>query len=82
MTGRIDVHHYFAQFRDAREADREAVITEAARPARSTTSSACHRRPRLAPVSLRVAISDAFAGWDTDLQDGDAVAFMTPTAGG
>jgi sulfur-carrier protein len=32
--------------------------------------------------SLRVAVNDAFAEWDTPLSDGDRVVYIAPVGGG
>lgn len=36
----------------------------------------------LADESIRVAINQEFCGWDTEIKDGDEVAFMPPVTGG
>jgi molybdopterin synthase sulfur carrier subunit len=39
-------------------------------------------RLTLGIASLRVAVNDAFAGWDTALSPGDHVVFIAPVGGG
>ena len=36
----------------------------------------------LADESIRVAINQNFCAWDTEIKDGDEVAFMPPVTGG
>lgn len=36
----------------------------------------------LADESIRVAINQEFCSWDTEIKDGDEVAFMPPVTGG
>ena len=81
MTKRIEIHH-FAQFRDARGTDRETVTTEAPSPRALYDELGLGAVVPLSPAYLCVAVNDAFAGWDHALEDGDAVVFMTPMAGG
>jgi len=36
----------------------------------------------LADDSIKVAINQSFCDWDTEIKDGDEVAFMPPVTGG
>jgi len=36
----------------------------------------------LADESIRVAINQNFCDWDTEIKDGDEIAFMPPVTGG
>ncbi len=77
MKKRIEVL-YFAALRERRGASREQVET-AARDAAGLYEELQLGLPR---QSLRVAINDQFAAWETALKSGDSVMFIPPTAGG
>lgn len=52
--------------------------------ARDAWEAAVDEVPRLAGAdsSLRVAVNEGYATWDSALRDGDVVAFLPPVAGG
>lgn len=69
---------YFAMLREARGMSGESLTTTAATPAELYDQLAL-------PVprkSLKVAINDEFARWDSALKAEDLVTFIPPTAGG
>ena len=78
---------HFSVFRDARGCDAERVETEARTPlalcaelfAPGAPGAAVPARPE---AWARVAVNDAFAGWDAPLAEGDTVVFLAPSAGG
>jgi molybdopterin converting factor subunit 1 len=73
---------YFAVLREQRGLGEERVATEA------VTAGDLYRELRarhpfsLPPERLRVAVNDAFEPWSIPIQDGDAVVFIPPVAGG
>jgi len=73
---------YFAAFREARGLHEETLATEA-----STVGELYdHLREKyhfvLSREDLRVAVNDAFAGWDDLLNSGDELVFIPPVTGG
>ena len=52
--------------------------------ARDVWDALCAEHPRLqgADAGLRVAVNQAYAGWDAAVGEGDTVAFIPPVAGG
>ncbi len=78
---------HFSVFRDARGCDAERVETAAPTPLAlcaelfgpGAPGPAVPARPE---AWARVAVNDAFAGWDARLADGDTVVFLAPSAGG
>lgn len=74
--------HYFAILRDQRGTDHEILETNAATPKELYEEIANLHGLGLTPKSLKVAINDDFAAWDTALNDGDSVAIIPPVAGG
>ena len=79
MPKRIAIHH-FGPLRDARGCSDEAVSTEAATPREFYAELGMDASFPL--TGLRVAVNDAFVGWDTPLADGDRVVFLAPSSGG
>lgn len=74
----------FARLRElARERSLQVEVPPGA-TARDAWSAAVDRAPALAGAegSVRVAVNEGYAAWDTTLHDGDAVAFLPPVAGG
>jgi molybdopterin synthase catalytic subunit len=57
---------------------------EGAVTARDVWRALCSTHPRLdgADAGLRVAVNQAYSGWDTAVAAGDTVAFIPPVAGG
>lgn len=73
---------YFALLREQRGRDAETVELDAATPAALYQALAQKHGFTLEPASLKVAVNDDFAAWETPLQDGDRVVFIPPVAGG
>jgi molybdopterin-guanine dinucleotide biosynthesis protein A len=73
---------YYALLRE--QAGRRAeTLTSSAQTARELYAElAARHRFTLAPEMLRVAVNAEFADWSTPLQEGDAVVFIPPVAGG
>ena len=74
--------HYFARLREEAGCTEESVQTQAA------TARALYEEVRsrhgfgLSMETLKVAVNDRMSDWDAPLQDGDAVLFIPPVAGG
>lgn len=73
---------YFAALREERGLSEESVLTRVATAAELFEELAARHPFSLPRERLRVAINDAFAGWDAPLSDGDRVALIPPVAGG
>ncbi len=73
---------YYAVFREMRGLQEETLETEA------STAGELYDRLReehhftLPRKAVRVAINDAFVGWDDPLHAGDELVFIPPVAGG
>ncbi len=73
---------YFAALREAAGVAAETVETGAPTlRALYDEARARHRLP-FAARQLRVAVDDAFAGWDDAPREGSEVAFIPPVSGG
>jgi molybdenum cofactor guanylyltransferase len=73
---------YYALLRE-QAGQRAETLTSSARTARELYAElAARHRFTLAPEMLRVAVNAEFADWSTPLQEGDAVVFIPPVAGG
>jgi molybdenum cofactor guanylyltransferase len=73
---------YYALLRE-QAGRREEALTSAARTPGELYEELGRRYPfTLAPEVLRVAINNEFRDWSTPLEDGDAVVFIPPVAGG
>jgi molybdopterin-guanine dinucleotide biosynthesis protein A len=73
---------YFAQLREQRGLTEETIRTDAV-DANGLFLELTHRHEFTLPrESLKVAINDAFASWDSKLANGDTVVFLPPVAGG
>lgn len=78
---------HFSVFRDARGCDAERVETDAQTPLAlwaelfgpGAPGASVPDRPE---AWARVAVNDAFAGWNARLAEGDTVVFLAPSAGG
>lgn len=80
-TRRLTVQ-YFALLREQAGRGTEALVT-AARTPRELYAELAHRYPfTLDPSVLRVAINSEFGDWSAPLEEGDAVVFIPPVAGG
>lgn len=73
---------YYALLREQRGLDQESLETVADTPSALYQSLAEQHGFTLKPNSLKVAVNDDFATWDTTLRDGDSVVFIPPVAGG
>jgi sulfur-carrier protein len=73
---------YFAILREQAGTDEETRETAAETPADLFAEIADAHRLHVPRKSLRVAINESFADWDSPLADGDTVAFLPPVAGG
>jgi molybdopterin converting factor subunit 1 len=73
---------YFAILREQAGIREETRDTQAATPADLFAEIATAHPIHAPKDSLRVAINESFASWDSPLQDGDTVAFLPPVAGG
>jgi sulfur-carrier protein len=73
---------YFAWLRERAGRDGEMIDTSAATPAQLWTELDARHDFSTERRHLRVAVNDAFAGWDTPLSEGDRVVFIPPVSGG
>lgn len=73
---------HFAVVRAARGRAEETVTTAAQSPRALFAELGLAAHGGLDPSWLRVAINDAFCGWDDGLRDGDRVVFIAPVSGG
>jgi molybdopterin converting factor subunit 1 len=78
---RISVE-YYALMREQAGCARETVQTAAATPAALYAELQSQHRFTLKHEQLRVAINSEFSEWQQPLNDGDAVVFIPPVAGG
>ncbi len=81
MDKTIHLEHY-ALFREARGTSAETVTTRAATPRELFAELGLDAVCAPDPAWLRVAVNDAFTGWDAVLDPGDRVVFIAPVAGG
>ncbi len=73
---------YFALLREERGCSKETLKTKAA-TAKDLYAELQRRYAfRLPADRLKVAINEAFAEWETPLNDRDQVVFIPPVAGG
>ncbi|MEO5596019.1 MAG: MoaD/ThiS family protein [Lysobacteraceae bacterium] len=73
---------YFASLRDAAGCASEIVDVESM-PLRELYDGLKARHGFALPATrLRVARNDAFADWNVEAQEGDAIAFIPPVSGG
>ncbi len=73
---------YFALLREQRGLSEERVATDASTAGELYTELATQHGLSLGPATLRVVVNESFSPWDTNLADGDSVAFIPPVAGG
>jgi molybdopterin converting factor subunit 1 len=78
---RVQVN-YFAWLRERAGCEGELLETTAATPAQLWTELDAQHDFATERRHLRVAVNDAFAGWDTPLAEGDRVVFIPPVSGG
>ncbi len=79
MTYRLE---YFALLKEQRGLGSETVATEARTPAQLYSFLKAEHGFRLEQDSLKVAVNEEFADWETELRDGDLIVFIPPVAGG
>jgi molybdopterin converting factor subunit 1 len=72
---------YFAILRERAGRSSEEVET-AASTAAALYAELRQRYDFPDPASLKVAVNDEFAGWQSKLTDGDRIVFIPPVAGG
>ena len=80
-TIRVSIR-YFAQLREQRGIPEESVSTDAVDAAGLYRDLAARHAFTLPAESLKVAINDGFAPWDSPLHEGDTIVFLPPVAGG
>ncbi len=73
---------YFAAFSDAAGRREESWVSRAATTAELYQEIAARYRLPYDRSILGVARNDEVVTWDTELRDGDSVAFLAPFAGG
>jgi molybdopterin converting factor small subunit len=73
---------YYAVLRERRGLAEEQLNTLAETPRALYEELRAQYGFHLDTPQLRVVVNDAFADWDTLLQDGDHVVFIPPVAGG
>ena len=73
---------YFAILQDERGLPSETVETAASNPADLFRELKDAHGFSLTQCRLKVALNDEFAGWDSELNEGDSVVFIPPVAGG
>jgi molybdopterin converting factor small subunit len=73
---------YFAAFHDATGRREETWRSSAATAAELYAEVAARYRFPFDRSFLGVARNDEVVAWDTELRDGDSVAFLAPFAGG
>ena len=73
---------YFAILREQRGCAEEQVRTSAGTPRELYEELRGQHGFQLGVPQLRVVVNDAFASWDTPLQEGDHVVYIPPVAGG
>jgi molybdopterin converting factor small subunit len=73
---------YYALLREERGLSEETLRSAATTPAALYDELAAKHPFSLRRDQLRAVVNDAFAAWDTPLNDGDSVVFIPPVAGG
>jgi len=73
---------YFALLKEQRGCSSETIETVAKSPALLYSELKSRYSFSLNPDSLKVAVNEDFADWDSTLSDGDTVVFIPPVAGG
>lgn len=73
---------YFALLREKRGLSGESVQTTADTPRGLYDELRSRHGFPLEPDRLRVVINETFVDWDVPLNEGDAVVFIPPVAGG
>ncbi len=73
---------YFAILKDQAKTSQETVDSNASSPEELYADLKLRHRFTLGQESLKVAINDEFAAWNSALSDGDTIVFIPPVAGG
>lgn len=73
---------YFAVFREQVGLDHESLESSAATPAELFAELKERYGFALKQSSVKVAINNEFAAWETPLKGGENIAFLPPMAGG
>lgn len=73
---------YFALLKEQSGLSSESLSRTYATPADAYKALQKKHGFTLDPNSLKVAVNDEFAAWDTPLKSGDSLAFIPPVAGG
>ena len=73
---------FFAALREQAGSDQQTLTTTATTPALLYDQLQKKHQLTYTTESLRVAINETFADWQTPLKSGDTIAFLTPVAGG
>ncbi len=73
---------YFAAFREAAGLREETWVSGAATAADLYDELASRHAFRFDRSILKVACNDEIVPWETEIADGDSVAFLAPFAGG
>lgn len=81
MTKQINIL-YFAALREQAQTEQETRSTTAQNPAELYAELQTVYAFDLPMERLRAAVNHAFVAWETELHDGDTVAFIPPVSGG
>ena len=73
---------YYGQLRDLADKSEETLANTGDGPSEIYEKLRQQYRFPLSQSHVRVAVNDAFAHWDTPLNDGDLLVFIPPVAGG
>lgn len=73
---------YYAMMRERSGCASESIQTEATTPQELYEQVVSVHGFSAERSHVKVAINDAFATWETPLQDGDRIAFIPPVSGG
>lgn len=82
MSAKTITVQYFALLREARGVAQETLQTTAETPLALYQELQKQYQFPLETNSLRVAVNEAFAAWDSPLNPQDVVVFIPPVAGG
>ena len=73
---------YYALFREQAGCSGEEVNVESGDAAELFESLKTQYGFSMSRKHVRLAVNDAFVGWDVPLSDGDQIVFIPPVAGG
>lgn len=73
---------YFASLRDAAGMDAETLEVDGGDLAAVYDACAARHGFAFGRSRMRVAVGDAFVGWDTGVAEGMEIAFIPPVSGG